>query len=208
MPRITTAVLDAFRRIYRTPGGVPASPLDLETTTPLQIVHDVSRLAELGTGLGPEDGFAQYRLTNALPAGGGATVTVDPYDLVETLGGNRRDHRVWLLGCMGFTNGLDVTTFATLFQTIPTVVNIFPTPLAQTMSQWIGGGAAESSGGQLHGITDGESLGFMWPVLALPGGLLSFFVDPVTGLTGTWDAVVFAWLGAKGVQPPTFTMAR
>lgn len=73
MPRFYRRVLRALDDIYSVIGGAPVAPTSIDTATPLQLVHDVSREAEISSGAGPFDGFFHAGWRCEVGAGGNPT---------------------------------------------------------------------------------------------------------------------------------------
>jgi hypothetical protein len=96
-------VLEILDRIYHFTGTV-ASTSRLDLNAPIQLVHDVSREAELGSAYGRHEGFAIVGAQVTHVGASTAYTAVDPYATVIAWGGfdpgaqpTREDIGLWLM---------------------------------------------------------------------------------------------------------------
>ena len=106
MAVFTGRVLKRLDSIWRFVGGVQGlSDMTLEGS--IQPVEDLSRQAELGSGLGTSDGYFQRGFTFG-PTSGVTRNTLDPWTSVDAFEPQRGKASVWLLGCWAQHNTTNV----------------------------------------------------------------------------------------------------
>ena len=77
MARIRRAVLGLLNTLYGFPGGEPTAPREIDVRLPVTPVHDVSREAELATGMGFFNGYYTVYCAQAHVAAGLVEDTID-----------------------------------------------------------------------------------------------------------------------------------
>lgn len=79
--RILGTLLKALERVYRFPSAQKGAPDSVELDLPIQTVHDLSNIAEYGSGLAPiNDGFWVFTNRHVHAAGGTLVNTPTPFD--------------------------------------------------------------------------------------------------------------------------------
>jgi len=103
----TGRVLKRLDSIWRFVGGVQGlSDMNLEGS--VQPVEDLSRQAELGSGLGASDGYFMRGYSFSHPGAGTIRNTLDPWTSVDAFEPQRVKASVWLMGCWAQHNNNNV----------------------------------------------------------------------------------------------------
>lgn len=110
MAEFNSRALAVLDRIYRFVGA-PRFSRALDVAIPIQVVHDVSREAEVGSGRGLYEGYMVLEAAHGIGGGGGiGRTSIDPYALVQPIIGEAVDSfRIWILH--GFAEPETATAF-------------------------------------------------------------------------------------------------
>jgi len=207
--------LGVLDRIYGfLSGKTQVSNAQLET--PLTLVHDVSREAELGGGIGQNGGFLMGQVYVAVPGLNVYRGTADPYGGLSNptfLGPhNSADYDIWWMGHAGMwvpsAGSGDIVGAGLAFafivnsmpfiETNPTYVPIFRAATDQaTVTDIAGTGSIYAS------MPDTDRRLPTVPLYLPPGTLVTYHLS--TGAAIASPGSVFWWLlwaGKKGTTPP------
>lgn len=209
MAQIGNSVLRVLNRLYSFVGGVQGVQ-NMDLLSPVTVVHDVSREAELGSDLTPFLGF--HVLTQQLNHAGADTqrAATDPFTQVATYGAiPDHDISLWLLDCTIYpsTNAIGVV-YCALFQSLqyPGVgaAGYYPSKVIRVADDQAGVANFAGGGTAYQGITANTAFHAVDqirdPILIHPG---SRFTTASTS-TGAMALIVhwFLWAGRRGTTPP------
>jgi len=217
MPRIFSGVIRALSNIYQYPDSQKAAPGEIELDLPIQVVHDVSRIATPGAALGERSGFWVGGATHAHVATGNLTSTPSPYDNTGTTASSTyptapdplewgawiysawietNDQVDWNYGTLGINQGID---------------NLGPAgagvPIAiQNIVYW---NARVNDYPIENSATAGRfarpiPLLTRIPVSGTGRPFLRFLTNADTAGTVTNDMNYLFWMGKRGTLPPGF----
>ena len=205
-------VLGMLDRIYGFVGPV-SSTNNLDLSAPVQLVHDVSRQAALGTHKGFEGGYVSVPLELVVAGAGYDHLQIELYPyLVTNLSGFDADrHRVWALRVDAYTEWNDLPTITDV---TAGVVNgpggmEFIGPAYQAIHMMFFGDGTGSNfyagpGADRYGLLANLYPGNPYPILLVPGGSYLAGAANVTGGIAT-PGVLFhflLWVALKDVPPP------
>lgn len=207
MAKFTRSILRILNRLYRFGSGGPQGTDTLDLTSPIQLVHDVSREAELGSGKDLEGGyfFIPYSVTHA--GAGSVNEEITPAtalgNVAETAG---EDLDVWILEVLTHDN-LNVISLLTVDLIFPST---FPglTPGAgytPVLPIYIQSGTTEvcapGAGGYLYAGVGTAAVRSALPVRYPSVGATIGIRSTVTGATA-FDLFLLCWVAPKGTTPP------
>lgn len=217
MSRTKERLLFLLDRLYRFPSGSKAAPDDVNVEGSVQLVHDVSRMAEMGA-IVTDPGAAGFFSVDQdnVHAAGGETVdnTVDPYGTLAATWGIPDQRWIWLYRVAGSasSNGtFGATALATLTASVA--------KLGQAISRrdyliaaW--GAANKAEIGSTLSATFPVSLTSLstgpfspapqmqLPFPLFPGTVLTWHTFATAANPGTIRFEALCWIGPYGVYPP------
>jgi len=204
----TNKPLRALDWIYRFVGGM-TGPKTVELSTSLQLVHDVSRLAQIGSGVGSFNGYFMRGGTDAHVAAGAILTSFDPYGLADTLGLERSGVGVWLCDVSAQMND-NVARFnnAAVSFAYPGVNDFFSSTVPrQVLLANFEDAALEVQvnvplAGPIAAGNQAPLILARLPMFLPDGGT----IHQTTAQTGAGDIDIIVncllWMGAKGALPP------
>ena len=216
MTRILNRALSALSRVYRLEGGDTVVS-DFETQTPIIPVHDVSREAELGAGIGTQGGWlTHYEFVEELSALGSTERRAsDPWDAVDAETNiARTELSLWLYDTFMNVNGnyanVDVMTVALAFPTtFPGVGTVVPYRLLEYNTGTQVDASNTGASGDVyimapanedHAANNALVVPRMHPFPVPVGSTLTYRLDT----SGICEVYVWhlMWAGPRGVAPP------
>lgn len=196
MTSFTARPLGVLDRIYRFVGGLRGNS-DLDLLSPIQLVHDVARQSELGSG-----DLWVLSATQVHVGAGSITSTVDPWAPVAPVNGYLAadDEDIWVYRCDGVLRaGAGVNIGGAIVQVIHTSqirgndVSTVPRTLV-----WVG-----SSGSTQNGNTTTQTVSPDGPPVRMRKGDVLWLTSTETGGVGiTYEMNVMVWKGPRGTTPP------
>lgn len=215
MAPFNSRVLRLLDRLYKF-AGAPRITRDVELGLPIQLVHDVSREAELGAGIGIEGGWVMhYEEVEELNAGGGTERrTADPWTDVDNATVEALDNLdLWhfhFWANTDFVSMANVQTLEVLFAyptTFPGVGAQRPyLPIAHYDGTW---SASDDTAAAAIGVIGADTgavfyeseTGRIHRPFRIPRNSV-FTYQMVTGGICTAHCFHLMWAGPKGVLPP------
>jgi len=221
MTQYLSTVLRSLERVYRFRSSQRTAPDELELDVPIQVVHDVSRMAQYGTGVGPKNfGFWIAAFQNVHTVTGNLTGTMQLDNPTNSLNGypdtfSADDFQAWIMRAwMDSTDTGDMAGAQVIMG--HSASSIGPTGVAGVIANDIvvmGDGSAPAANADGSGRTiiqnSEPSNWFHRPVPLLQkedgSAALMKFTSTADGAgTVTVDFNVLFWLGRKGATPPGF----
>jgi len=195
--------LKALDRLYRFPGG--SDIRSFETDSAIQPVHDVSREAELASGLSGEFGYYIQSVEMAHAGAGSLFGTIDPWAQADVRARERASVAVWVVSMFGtadvvarFVTGLAALSYPLLPDTFPLAAAVSD----MLLYQWDSASDASRSGGigMLTDVATSAQRAQM-PIYVPDGGIIQVSSEAQTGAVDIAISGLF-WAGAFGVTPP------
>lgn len=219
MAKFRRKPLGVLDRIYGfVSGQTQTGAMTLES--PITTVHDVSREAELGTGVGQFGGYFFGGVVQSIAGAATADSSEDPYAAIidpEFSLDNPQDYDVWLIDLIAETasGGSANLTSIIAVLSLPTDAAAFlgtAHDMGWPLHQWLNGGAsitfrniADTTTYQvlLNGLGS-EARGRL-PMLIPRAARLRFRIVSTAAIGGIGVAyTTLYWAGKRGVTPPGF----
>jgi len=197
--------LPVLDRIYGFLSG-RTSPPEIQTESPLTLVHDVSREAELGAAYGRNLGYGVQNMTQAYNSFAVEEQQQDAYSWLLSgfdpqLDPYENDVSIWIVDCHATSTVpadmdaavLAIGNYGTLTpSTIETyrVLSVWDTDYAT-------GSNYTATGNVYNHVPEWEA---QWPILVHRGERLLLGVDG--GGSGSLVVYIYYWVGRKGTTPP------
>jgi len=186
--------------LYKMVGGL-SGPNTFAVESAIQPVHDVSRIAQIGSGFSDQLGYFVAGVTDVHSGAGAIRASLDPYDQVDARGFPRADSGVWLISAFGtcsssanfVTAGVAITypTIPDAFAGQQILTHIFPDALLAVTTTPV-------LIGDLARVTEHNPVS---PLFIPDGSTLDFLTQAVTG-ANTINLHALMWAGARGALPP------
>lgn len=205
--KFTNRALGLLDRLYNVVGDT--SSTDRIDLAPITLVHDLSRMAERASGIGPADGFFSFNIANTHNATGNlfASIAVDS-GLISALGGDVSTQRLWVIDV-----GLQAELVAgnsigeiLVGYTIPNTQGVFNPTQFEIARATAFSALPLQTGSTIHGANTAtlSTPRFKLPQLMMPGATLRL-ASTATVAAGTITATAgfLVWIGARGTRPPT-----
>lgn len=203
---IRTVSLAVINRLYRF-GDSQQNPERVDLSAPIQIVHDASRHAEVGSGLSAAGAGGVWLIgSNHAHPGADTQYSVDNPRTVIAAGiaagvipQNSTEFAVWLLDVTAFGTSGVITSASSqvLFPILPGQTSTTPLPVFQSGTVFKVNGGASSD---LDAVMNLGGAGLNAPML-IPDGA-TFAKRSVSAGAGNIRIVHRCWVGAAGALPP------
>jgi len=203
----TGRVLKKLDSIWRFVGEIQGST-DMALEGEIQVVEDLSRIAELGSGLGGSDGYFTRQDTAAHVGAGAIRDTLDPWEFVDVFEPNRERASVWVIGASATLTNTNVDEVG-MSISIPAVGDGSLAAREIILAYFDGEvPTAITAAGvfpmvNLGAVASGQGGGGIFTQLPfwVPDGSIFNFMSNASG-AGTSVATLFCWAGAAGARPP------
>jgi hypothetical protein len=204
--KIRGGVLKTLGWIYGL-GGQSAQLDEIALGIPIQPVHDMSRMSELGSGIGANDGF--WTVVFGMQNSTRTNKSVDLSTIFQSFGLDETTLSTWVVGVAGRANSANITDVSLtvdnrLIMEYDDLGAVTRPVTAQILTKWTASTVMhfDAAGGMAYGLTGTVDGMLPVPVYCPPGSTLrasSLFT------TATTQAHTFLmWSGAKGTHPPGY----
>ncbi len=208
MSEFTARPLRALDRIYRFVGGM-VGPKRFASESEIQPVHDLSREAEIGSGIGGALGFYTRGPTDAHVGTGIIFGSFDPYEMADTHFDQRSRLGVWMMGAWCSTDAMGAVRFvnAGVAVALPEIPGTFGAPFETNLltHAWFDEiMEIPVNEGHAANQTEGSSRALQYDGLPLylpDGTIIHHRTEATTNVVEISIRILF-WIGARGARPP------